>query len=255
MAPKIPKKKLPEELYQQGVVSLRPSDQLCVMQNGVEKWLLISSLLDAMQGMIATLVPAMAVSAHTHPESDVTNLGTDITSILVAIAGKAAASHAHSESDVSNLSTDLASLFASVDALVTSLAGKAPLVHTHLIGDIKSNFVDASSGNAITYDGTFYSTAKATVAAGNAVFQFTANGLAAGAAIFPSGPLPNSELFRGEEGANPIATGVAVWSNGNKTLTVPVSRTGAALTILGLSVLGATVPANGTVVYATARGR
>src|SRR3990170_681525 len=52
---------------------------------------------------------------HTHPESDVTNLITDLN-------GKAPASHAHSESDVTNL--------------VTDLAGKAPTTHGHAQSEV-----------------------------------------------------------------------------------------------------------------------
>ena len=73
---------------------------------------------------------------HTHPESDVTNLITDLN-------GKAPASHAHSESDVTNLVTDLAGKAptthghaqSEVTGLVTALAGKEPAnsnIQTHV---------------------------------------------------------------------------------------------------------------------------
>lgn len=207
------------ELHQQGIIQLRAIDQIMVVQNGVQKLLLIQSLIDALTNMVATLVPAMAVSAHTHPEADIVNLIADLTALSVA------------------------------------LAGKAPLNHTHNIGDIQHNYVDATSIPPTTYNGVYPAIVKATVAGGNAVFQLTQDGTAGGAAIFASGPILNSPILRAEEGTNPCAFGVGVWSNGNKTLTVPVSRTGAALTILGLSVLGATVAANGAVAYATVFGR
>lgn len=64
---------------------------------------------------------------HTHPESDITNLVTDL-------AGKALSVHTHAESDVSNLVTDLAGKAnvshthseSQVTNLVTDLAGKEP---------------------------------------------------------------------------------------------------------------------------------
>jgi hypothetical protein len=59
----------------------------------------------------------IALGAHTHPESDVTNLTTDL-------AGKAALVHTHAQSDVTGL--------------LTALAGKAPTSHTHAGTDITS---------------------------------------------------------------------------------------------------------------------
>lgn len=206
------------DLNQQGVIALRPEDHICVIQGGVEKRMLVQSLIDNIQALAMECVSSMAVSAHTHPESDVVSLGADLA------------------------------------ALVSALAGKAALNHAHQIGDILSNFQDATAFPPTVYNGAYPVIVKAIVAGGNAVFQFTATGLAAGAAIFANGPLPNSESFRAEEGTNPHAFGAAVWSNGNKTLTVPVSKTGAALTVLGLSVLGANVAANGSVVYAIVWG-
>lgn len=215
--PKPPKPKR-DHLDQQGVVALRNEDQIVVVQNGQQKLLLIGSLVDALKAMSLDTYSTMAVGAHTHPESDVINLGTDLNTLVAAIAGKAALSHVHE------------------------------------IGDIHSNYVDATAFPPTVYNGAYPVVVKTTVSGGNAVFQFTANGLAAGAAIFPNGPLPNGEQFRAEEGANPHAFGAAVWSNSNKTLTVPVSKTGAALVVLGLSVLGANVAANGSVVYAIVWG-
>jgi hypothetical protein len=60
---------------------------------------------------VTTAVPF----AHTHPESDVTSLVTDL-------AGKAAASHTHAESDVTNLTTDLASLQSQINGTVVGPA-------------------------------------------------------------------------------------------------------------------------------------
>jgi hypothetical protein len=62
-----------------------------------------------------------AAATHVHPESDVTNLVTDL-------AGKAAASHGHAEADVTNL--------------VTDLAGKAAASHSHGGADITSGTLD-----------------------------------------------------------------------------------------------------------------
>ncbi len=64
-------------------------------------------------GTPATYAPA----AHTHPQSEVTNLVSDL-------AGKAASVHTHPQSDITNL--------------VSDLAGKAATSHTHAVGDIAS---------------------------------------------------------------------------------------------------------------------
>lgn len=285
MDPKNLKSETSKELYQHGVIQLRLSDQIRVVQNGIEKLLLISSVLDTMRDMIIDTVPGMLVSYHTHSETDIINLITNLTTLTASIAGKALLSHSHSESDITNLINDLASKSpishshlesditslttdlaakaalthshpeSDITNLISDLAGKVALSHTHLVADIASDFVDATSGTAIAKNGAFVATAKATAVTGNVVFQFTTNGLSSGTAIFPNGPFSNSEIFRAEDGTNPAAFGVAVWSNSNKTLTVPMNRVGTAVTLLGISVLGATIAANGTVVYATVWGR
>lgn len=61
---------------------------------------------------------------HSHVESDVTNLPTDL-------AGKAPTAHAHAESDVTNLATDL--------------AGKAAAVHTHAESDVTALTTDLAA--------------------------------------------------------------------------------------------------------------
>lgn len=143
-----------------------------------------------------------------------------------------------------------------VNEMMSAISGGySATAHTHQIGDIKHVFIDGTVIPApVIYDGVFNAIKKATVAGGNAVFYFTDDNTPGGNALFPNGPIPNSELFRAEEGTNPHAFGVAVWSNSNKTLTVPVNRNGATLTVLGLTVLGANVAANGSVIYATASG-
>lgn len=214
-----PKKPPVSDLKQQCVQILRPEDQFMVVQGGQQKLMLVAAFTQALKDLMASEATTAAVPAHSHAESDVTNLGTDLTALLTAINGKAA------------------------------------LNHTHLISDIKSDYIDGTTNPDTVYDGVYPVLKKATVAAGNAVFFFTDDNTATGVALFPNGPIPSSVVFRPEEGTNPCACGVPVWSNGNRTLTVPVSRVGAALTILGLSVLGATVAANGVVIYATAFGK
>lgn len=210
--PKKPTPKLTKrELEQQCVLILRPSDQFMVVQGGQQKLMLVAAFVQALADIVVQTVGTMSVVPHTHPESDITSLGTD-------------------------------------------LAGKAALNHTHQISDILNNYVNATTIPPVAYNDVYPVTVKATVTGGNAVFQFTTTGLAAGTAIFATDVILNSLQIRAEEGANPIACGTPVWSNGNKTLTMPVSRTGAAVTILGLSVLGANVAANGVVVYATVFG-
>jgi hypothetical protein len=107
-------------------------------------------------------------SAHTHPESDITNLVSDL-------AGKAASVHTHAQSDVTNLVSDLAGKAASshthaqseVTNLVSDLAAKAPTARNvatqHSLtggGDLSAdrtlNLVNdsASPGNNMVYGTT-----------------------------------------------------------------------------------------------------
>lgn len=77
-----------------------------------------------------------ANATHTHPQSDVTNLVTDLSN-------KAPLVHTHQQSDVANLTTDLAGkaptvhthTTAQVTGLDTALAAKAPLVNPVFTGD------------------------------------------------------------------------------------------------------------------------
>lgn len=90
---------------------------------------------------------------------------------------------------------------------------------------------------------------NAVVSGGNAVFQLTEDGTAGGATLFPNGNVYlDSLMLRAEEGTSPHAFGVPVLSNSNKTLTIPITKTGAAVTVLGISVLAASVAANGSTI-------
>lgn len=90
---------------------------------------------------------------------------------------------------------------------------------------------------------------KATVSGGNAVFHLTKNGLSTGDAFFTNGPDLDSVQFTAEEGAAPHCFGTPVLSNSNKTLTVPVTKSsGVYVALLNLTLLGATAPANGSIV-------
>lgn len=72
-------------------------------------------------GTAATAASAdFATATHTHAQSDVTNLVTDL-------AGKASSSHTHAQSDITNL--------------VTDLAGKASSTHAHAASDITSGLI------------------------------------------------------------------------------------------------------------------
>ena len=73
--------------------------------------------------------------AHTHPQSDITNLTTDL-------AGKAASSHTHAQADITNL--------------VTDLAGKAASSHTHNASDINAGTIaTARLGSGTANSSTF----------------------------------------------------------------------------------------------------
>jgi len=88
-----------------------------------------------------------APSAHSHPESDVTNLVTDL-------AGKAAATHTHVKADV----TDFAHTHPQSDVtnLVSDLAGKAAASHTHAAADINSGTIGTARLGSGTADSTTF---------------------------------------------------------------------------------------------------
>lgn len=92
-----------------------------------------------------------AQSTHSHAESDITGLVLDL-------AGKAATVHSHAESDITGLVLDLAGKAASVHThaesdvtnLVTDLSGKAASVHTHAESDVTNLTTDLSAKIAKT---------------------------------------------------------------------------------------------------------
>jgi len=91
-------------------------------------------------------------SPHTHPESDVTNLQTDLS-------GKALATHAHAETDVTNLTTDLSGKAPTVHThtennitgLELDLAGKAAAIHSHAQADVTGLVTDLAGKAASTH--------------------------------------------------------------------------------------------------------
>jgi len=77
--------------------------------------------------------------SHTHAQSDITNLVSDL-------AGKAASSHTHAQSDITNL--------------VSDLAGKAASSHTHSYTDINQG--SATTNQVLTWNGSAWGPATAT---------------------------------------------------------------------------------------------
>ena len=96
-----------------------------------------------------------SVPGHTHAESDVTNLATDL-------AGKAPITHTHAQADVTGLATALAGKAptthahaeADITGLVTDLAGKAASVHTHTSSQISDATANATASTVVLRDGS-----------------------------------------------------------------------------------------------------
>ncbi len=100
-------------------------------------------------------VALASVPAHTHAETDVTNLATDlagkaplshthaqadVTGLVTALAGKASTSHTHAESDITGL--------------VADLAGKAAAVHSHTSSQISDATSNATASTVVMRDGS-----------------------------------------------------------------------------------------------------
>lgn len=119
---------------------------------------------------------------HSHPETDVTNLTTDLS-------GKAPSAHAHAESDVTSLTTDLAGKAAAshthsyaapthahaesdVTSLTTDLAAKASSTHNH-------DAAYSATGHSHAYAATSHSHLDADLPAGLARDSEVAAGYAA----------------------------------------------------------------------------
>lgn len=212
------------ELHQKSVLQLRPEDHIKVVQNGREKLLAVAGIIDYIRDRLIEALQTRAPSTHSHSEDEVTSLTTHLNSIATALANRAAINHGHIVDDIPGLQGILDGI------------GKGVLDTTVVFG-------------------AFPVVKSAIVAGGNAVFQLTANNQAAGAPLFPNAISLDSLMLRGEEGNIPHAFGTPVLSNSNKTLTVPVSKLGANVAILGISVPTPPVAANGSVIKAIIWGR
>lgn len=96
---------------------------------------------------------------------------------------------------------------------------------------------------------------EATVASGNAVFHLTNDGTSGGTALFPNGVDLKSVQLCSVDSDAPASYGAPVLTNSNKTLNVAVKKSSSInVSLLGLTLLGAPVAANGTVVRLSAFG-
>jgi hypothetical protein len=100
--------------------------------------------LDSMDALFGTLEDGLADVVvdlgnksdvgHTHPQSEVTNLVSDLAAINSSLSGKAALSHSHAQSDVTGL--------------VTALAGKSDTGHSHVESDVTGLVSDLAAINS-----------------------------------------------------------------------------------------------------------
>jgi len=96
-------------------------------------------------GNDARLSDSRTPTAHTHPQSDITNLVTDLSN-------KAALSHTHAQADVTNLVTDLAAK-APVGSQYVTLATDATLTNERVAtAGSHVTLTDAGAGGALTFD-------------------------------------------------------------------------------------------------------
>jgi hypothetical protein len=128
-----------------------------------------TALLDVYHDLPALILTKSDIG-HTHPQSDVVSLvsdlaaraalvhthaQSDVVNLVSALAGKAASVHTHTQADVTNLVSALTGKASSVHThaesdvtnLVSDLAGKALSVHTHTESDV-TNLVSDLAGKA-----------------------------------------------------------------------------------------------------------
>ena len=125
------------------------------------------TLLDDPDAATARTTLGAAASSHTHAESDVTNLVTDL-------AGKAALSHTHAEADVTNLTSDLAAKDA-IGSLRKAVYVDPGATTVSRVGLPADPTLTATTSNADDADGPWlnHATAATTGSASGMVSAFT----------------------------------------------------------------------------------
>ena len=175
---------------------------------------------------------------------EVGNISQDnIDGLVTALAGKA------SVSSVNSVSSNVSSLSSSVSAINAALASTTRQADFNQASTTAASFIKNKPTIGKAIDGTtarsnaFPIFKQVTVSSGNAVYHLTDDGTSSGNALCPTGPISDSLQLQPEEGSAPHAFGTPVWSNGNKTVTIPATKVGTVLGVLALS-----QSANGSVV-------
>lgn len=111
---------------------------------------LVSDLASKVDTSDARLSDARTPTAHTHPQSDVTNLVTDLSNKVDTTDARLSdartpTAHTHSQSDITGLTTDLANKVDTTDARLSD--ARTPLAHVHAQSDI-TNLVTDLAGKA-----------------------------------------------------------------------------------------------------------
>lgn len=123
-------------------------------------------------------------------------------------------------------------------------------------------FTSARARAAVRYyanytakDGAFPISKSGTVSSGNLVVYLTNDGTTNGTALFPNGPDLDTLMIRAVETDAPHMPGTPTYNSTTKALTVPIKKSPPALiALLGISLLGAPVAADGSVIKATIWG-
>lgn len=191
-------------------------------------------------------------SSHTHAESDITNLVTDLGNKVDKVSGKGLSTEDYTSTE----KTKLAGIATGATANDTdaNLKNRANHTGTQAISTV-SGLQTALDSKATVWDGTIARTnpvvvfKAATVSGGVAVMHITTDGTSGGSAICPNGPILAS--------VNPIVNDSTAayqmswaWSNSNKTLTITTNKLTTANILTGI--LGQTSGNGSTVNVAVA---
>lgn len=213
---------------------------------------------------LLALISSKAAASHTHESEDILDLEQFVRDILDELIDGAPTAL----DTLQELATALGNDPNYATTVTTALAGKVDKVTGKgLSAEDFTTALKSKLDGLVAHKVFIGATEKTsivevckstTTSGGNAVFHLTDTELSGGNSLFPNGNVNLASLtVRIDDVAIPHMNGTPVLSNGNKTLTVPIVRSGQSfLSLLGLNILtvASQAAANGIAVSITVKG-